>query len=77
VLDVACGTGKSFRPLLRRGYEVTGCDISPPMLEQAPAGAPGVRLVPADMRALPDLGAFDLVTCLDDALNYLARDRAG
>ena len=28
VLDVACGTGKSFLPLLERGYEVTACDIS-------------------------------------------------
>lgn len=71
VLDVACGTGKSFLPLLRRGYEITGCDISPAMLDHARAKAPGVRLVPADMRALPPLGEFDLVTCLDDALNYL------
>ena len=71
VLDVACGTGKSFLPLLRRGYEVTGCDISPAMLAQARAKAPGVVLEEADMRALPVLGEFDLVTCLDDALNYL------
>ena len=26
------------------------------------------------MRELPDLGAFDLVTCLDDAVNYLLGD---
>src|SRR5215208_525960 len=71
VLDVACGTGKSFLPLLRRGYEVTACDLSPSMLERARAKAPDVELVEADMRALPALGAFDLVTCLDDALNYL------
>jgi hypothetical protein len=30
-----------------------------------------VRLLEADMRHLGRLGAFDLVTCLDDALNYL------
>lgn len=29
------------------------------------------RLVQADMRSLGSLGAFDLITCLDDALNYL------
>jgi SAM-dependent methyltransferase len=29
------------------------------------------RIVVADMRTLPPLGAFDLVTCLDDAVNYL------
>jgi SAM-dependent methyltransferase len=71
LLDVACGTGKSFLPLLRRGYEVTGCDISPAMIERARLKAPQARLVVADMRALGHLGSFDLVTCLDDALNYV------
>jgi SAM-dependent methyltransferase len=74
-LDVGCGTGKSFLPLARRGYRVTACDISPEMLAQARRVAPaGVRLVEADMRELPDLGRFDLVTCLDDAVNYLLGD---
>ena len=71
VLDVACGTGKSFLPLLGRGYAVTATDLSPAMLAQARAKAPGVELVEADMCELPALGEFDLVTCLDDALNYL------
>jgi SAM-dependent methyltransferase len=70
-LDVACGTGKSFLPLLARGFTVVGCDISPAMLARAAAKAPHTRLVQADMRELPRLGDFDLVTCLDDALNYL------
>jgi SAM-dependent methyltransferase len=73
VLDVACGTGKSFLPLLERGYDVTGCDLSPEMARLAAAKAPSARVVVADMRALPVLGTFDLVTCLDDALNYLLR----
>ena len=29
------------------------------------------RLAVADMRSLPDFGEFDLVWCLDDAINYL------
>lgn len=75
LLDVACGTGKSFLPLLRRGYEVTACDLSPAMLDSARAKVGGgVRLFAADMRALPEVGAFDLVTCLDDAVNYLVSD---
>jgi hypothetical protein len=41
------------------------------MLARAADKAPRTRLVQADMRALPPLGPFDLVTCLDDALNYL------
>jgi SAM-dependent methyltransferase len=74
VLDVACGTGKSFLPLLERGWHVVGCDISPGMLALAAAKAPGARLVQADMRALAQLGSFDLVTCLDDALNYVLEE---
>jgi SAM-dependent methyltransferase len=71
-LDVACGSGKSLLPLLDLGYEVAGCDLSPEMLAVARRAAPGhVELVEADMRALPALGEFDLVTCLDDAVNYL------
>jgi SAM-dependent methyltransferase len=73
VLDVACGTGKSFAPLLERGYDVWACDISPAMVERARRcrGVDPDRVLVADMRALPELGAFELVTCLDDAVNYL------
>jgi SAM-dependent methyltransferase len=76
LLDVACGTGKSFLPFLARGYSVTACDICPAMVAIAGSKiAPGAaRLVVADMRELPDLGHFDLVTCLDDAINYLLAD---
>jgi SAM-dependent methyltransferase len=75
LLDLACGTGKSFMPFLERGFEVTGCDSSPAMLARAAAKAPGVRLVEADMRELPDLGRFDLVTCFDDSLNHLLTEQ--
>jgi SAM-dependent methyltransferase len=72
LLDVACGTGKSFLPLLERGYTVTACDISPAMIERAERKARGrARVLVADMRELPALGTFDLVTVLDDAVNYL------
>lgn len=72
LLDVACGTGKSFLPMLPRDWEVTGCDISPSMLRQA-RGKVGeeVQLRVADMRELPAFGEFDLVWALDDAVNYL------
>jgi SAM-dependent methyltransferase len=70
-LDVACGTGRSLRPLLSMGYAVVGCDISTAMLAEAARRAPGVPYHVADMRALPALGQFDLITCLNDALNYL------
>jgi SAM-dependent methyltransferase len=72
-LDIACGTGKSFAPLLARGYAVTACDLSPQMVEVARRkfGDQVEDLFVADMCELPQLGPFDLVTCLNDAVNYL------
>jgi len=72
LLDVACGTGLSFLPMLERGWEVTGCDISPAMLKIAREKVgDGADLMVADMRDLPDLGEFDLVWAVNDPLNYL------
>jgi SAM-dependent methyltransferase len=72
LLDVACGTGKSFLPMLDRGWEVTAGDISPAMVELAREKVgEAVALAVADMRELPRFGEFDLVWCLDDAVNYL------
>lgn len=72
LLDVACGTGKSFLPMVPRGWRITGCDISPAMLALAEEKAAGsAELFVADMRKLPKLGNFDLVWALDDAINYL------
>jgi len=72
LLDVACGTGKSFLPMLARGWQATACDISAAMVELAREKA-GERatLAVADMLELPVFGEFDLVWALDDAVNYL------
>ena len=72
LLDVGCGTGKSFLPLMQRGFHVTACDISPEMvaLAREKAGT-SVDVHVADMRRLPTFGEFDLITCIDDAINHL------
>jgi SAM-dependent methyltransferase len=75
LLDLACGTGKSFVPFQMRGFEVTGCDVSGAMLAEAARKAPGTELVQADLRELGSIGSFDLVTCFDDSLNYLLTER--
>jgi SAM-dependent methyltransferase len=41
LLDLGCGSGELARHLAAAGYRVTGCDISPRMLEQAAAAEPG------------------------------------
>jgi SAM-dependent methyltransferase len=72
LLDVGCGTGFSFIPLLERGWHVTGCDLSPAMIEGARAKVGDrAELHVADMRELPSLGEFDLIWSINSAMNYL------
>jgi len=72
LLDVACGTGFSFIPLLDRDWQVTGCDISAAMIEGARAKVGDrAELVVADMRELPALGEFDLIWAINTPFAYL------
>jgi SAM-dependent methyltransferase len=74
-LDVGCGTGRAFAPLLRRGWEVRAYDLSPGMLERArEEGGEQVQLDAVDMRELPVYGEFELVISMNDAVNYLLGD---
>lgn len=75
LLDVGCGTGKSFLPMLERGWSVTACDLSSAMIQVAKEklGGRSAELAVADVRDLPAFGQFDLVWCLGDALNYLLK----
>jgi SAM-dependent methyltransferase len=74
-LDVGCGTERAFQPLLRRGWSLLGCDLSPAMLDiAATAGDGEVELRVADMRNLPAFGSFDLVLSLNDSVNHLLGD---
>jgi SAM-dependent methyltransferase len=77
VLDIGCGTGRAFPPLLRRGWTVVGCDASPGMLEVArQTYGTEAKLFCADARRLPryDEGPFDLVIALNDVVNCLTED---
>jgi SAM-dependent methyltransferase len=74
LLDVACGTGKSLEPMLERGYEAVGCDLSAPMLARAREKLAGrARLLEADMRELPELDdEDDLLAAFRSAARCLA-----
>jgi demethylmenaquinone methyltransferase/2-methoxy-6-polyprenyl-1,4-benzoquinol methylase len=65
VLDLGCGTGALAVLLARRGAEVSGIDISPPMLSQAARRVREEGL--EDRVALRELGAVDLDTAFPDA----------
>ena len=86
-LDVGCGTGRAFDPLLDRQWEVVGCDASPEMVRRAQAKFPGsddprktnrgrlTQIVVADARQLPLFGKpFHLILALNDVVNYLTED---
>ncbi|WP_295145822.1 class I SAM-dependent methyltransferase [Saccharopolyspora sp.] len=70
LLDVGCGTGRDAACWTQHGYDVTGLDNSPRMVEHAAARCREADFIVADMREF-DLGAvFDVVTCLDSAFLY-------
>ncbi len=75
VADLACGTGNTLFPLARRGYQVTGIDISPPMVavagRKARAAGLAVTLLVQDMRTFRLDAPVELVTCFHDGLNYI------
>jgi SAM-dependent methyltransferase len=75
LLDVGCGTGRAFEPMLRRGWEIQGCDVSAGMLDEARRKyGDAVALDNADARELPVYGEFELAWALNDVVNYLVED---
>jgi SAM-dependent methyltransferase len=69
LLDVACGSGRHAREFAALGWEVTGIDYSPDLLERAREA--DIDVHEQDMRQLDVPGApFDAVTCLFDSIGY-------
>jgi ubiquinone/menaquinone biosynthesis C-methylase UbiE len=78
-LDFGCGTGRSTRFLRGLGFNVTGVDVSHPMLEQARALDPGgdYRLVGhGDLSGLQG-GTFDLILSAFTFDNIATRGQKG
>lgn len=78
ILDVGCGTGRHAVELARRGYAVTGVDLSAGMLAEAEqaAKAAGVSVewVQANATTFAFPGRFDAAICLcEGAFGLLGR----
>ncbi|MEH6471898.1 MAG: class I SAM-dependent methyltransferase [Halopseudomonas sp.] len=53
ILDAGCGSGIFTAPLVERGPQLTGLDLSIPMLGRARSRLPSAAFIAADMAALP------------------------
>lgn len=80
VLEPACGTGRLLHALARRGFSVTGIDLSEPMLAFARRRFARSRLrgrfLKARMEAFHAAGSFDFAFCFVSSFKYLLDDDA-
>lgn len=77
VLDLCCGTGRMTLELASRGYDMTGIDYSPEMLDIARSegekqGADVLWLC-QDMCEFELYGTVDLTVCCLDSINHLTK----
>lgn len=75
VLDLCCGPGRHSVLLAKRGYKVTGLDLSPSYLDLARRAAIDSKVeldtVPADMREIPFNDYFTAVINMYSSFGYL------
>lgn len=81
ILELGCGTGRVLLPLARQGYQITGVDVSPSMLDVArqKIAAEGlmhrVTLVKQDMRELEIDNHFSLAfVAINSFMHLLSTD---
>src|SRR5438477_4621135 len=81
ILDIGCGTGRHSLELARRGFRMTGVDLSTGLIEVARAKARSENLpadfIVQDARQLQVNGAFDAAICLcEGAFGLMGSDEA-
>lgn len=76
VLDMTCGTGSQVFYLSARGYEVTGSDFSPALIDIAQDKArktnSNISFVKGDIRNIK-IGKFDAVITIFNAIGHLTK----
>lgn len=74
ILDVACGYGRQALPLAKRGFQVTGIDLSLPLLlraaEEAQRQGIAVNFIHTDMREMAFQSQFHGAYCTLTSFGY-------
>jgi SAM-dependent methyltransferase len=76
VVDLGCGSGIWAEALVKAGFDVTGIDISPAMIDIARRRVPGAEFHVEPLLAF-EFPACRAVTALGEVLNYLFDKRTG
>lgn len=75
ILDLCCGQGRHSLELSRRGFKITGQDLSEPLLQRArkDAKASGLNLqfIHSDMRCIPFSLEFHAIVNMFSSFGYL------
>ena len=75
ILDVGCGPGRDAKYFSDKGYEVTGIDISPGLLEIAAKNAPRAKFIKMDMRFMDfPKNSFDGIWAVASLLHIPKKD---
>lgn len=71
ILDLGCGTGLHAIELAKRGYNVTGIDLSADMIAMAQSKNSGVAFICGDIAENHHFGPFDACISLFNVINCL------
>ncbi len=78
VLDLCCGAGRYSIELAKRGYNITGQDLSKQLIDQAAKNADlnnvRINFILRDMRDIPYKSYFDSIINMFTSFGYFAND---
>jgi len=75
IFDLGCGTGLHDGELSKRGYRITGLDLSREMIDIARGRNPNDEFIVGDMSNFNLNQKFDAVICMFSAMGYLTKNR--
>lgn len=78
ILELCCGTGRLTLPIAKEGYNISGVDYTPSMLEQAKIRASeegvDIQFIEADIRKLELSEKFDFIFIPFNSIHHLYKN---